>query len=172
MVKKDIQTFLTTPNDDNIEKLCENKNIIWIDHREYDEDIIEMFSRLLDTEDSINFETNNAQGFQIFICSKNQKVEIKYPWEWTDRDTTIQAVAEFIAPKYEIHLLAGSLWNDTLGFCILKKQDWKELKEEFGSEKVDFYFPKVEKDSKMFELTMSELWKILDEREKKEKQYL
>lgn len=104
-------------------------------------------------------------GFDIFIEWKGKEYKISYPdKEGSDRDTTIKTLNKIIQPEYEIRLFMESLGNDTLGFVPLSKNEWEELEKEFGEEKVNYYFSKIDDESKMFDLDMDELFKILDKR--------
>ena len=49
-----------------------------------------------------------------------------------------------------------------LTWLPLLKSEWKELKEDFGEEKVNYYFSKIDDESKMFDLDMDELFEILE----------
>lgn len=57
-----------------------------------------------------------------------------------------------------------SLGSDTLAFVPLAKEECEKLEKEFGVEKVNYYFSKIDDDRKMFDLDMDELFEILDKR--------
>lgn len=104
-------------------------------------------------------------GFNIIIEWNGKKYKISYPnEEGSDRDTTIKTLNKVIQPEYEIRLFMESLGSDTLAFVPLSKEEWEELEKEFGEEKVNYYFSKIKDNSKMFDLDMDELFKILDKR--------
>ena len=104
-------------------------------------------------------------GFEIFIEWNGEDYKISYPnEEGSDRDTTIKTLNKVIQPEYEIRLFMESLGSDTLAFVPLAKEKWEELEKDFGVEKVNYYFSKIDENSKMFDLDMEELFKILDKR--------
>lgn len=76
----------------------------------------------------------------------------------------LKTLNKIIQPEYEIRLFMESLGSDTLAFVPLSKEEWEELEKEFGEEKVNYYFSKIKDNSKMFDLDMNELFKILDKR--------
>ena len=104
-------------------------------------------------------------GVDLFIEWKEKEYKISYPnKECYDIDTTIKTLNKIIQPEYEIRLFMESLGNDTLAFVPLLKSEWEELEKEFGEEKVNYYFSKIDDESKMFDLDMDELFEILDKR--------
>lgn len=50
-----------------------------------------------------------------------------------------------------------SLGNDTLGFIIMKSEDWNRLEEKYGSKILNFYFEKIEIGKVIFEMSMEEV---------------
>ncbi len=54
--------------------------------------------------------------------------------------------------------------RESFAFVPLLKSEWEELEKEFGEEKVNYYFSKIDDESKMFDLDMDELFEILDKR--------
>lgn len=57
-----------------------------------------------------------------------------------------------------------SLGSDTLAFCIGLTSQWEQLEQEFGSEKVAYYFVPIRADSTMFEMDMDEIFELLEQR--------
>ncbi|WP_258875920.1 hypothetical protein [Fusobacterium hwasookii] len=91
----------------------------------------------------------------------------EYPYEEdeTDRDITIKTLDNFISPKYQIRLFSESLGDDTLAFTVLNSNEWKELENEFGKEKLEFFFTPVSQFKGIFNMSMKEVKKIYTERE-------
>jgi hypothetical protein len=144
-------------------------SLLWIDHRDYDEDIINGIETFLETgylKGEMIDETDDYIGFEIIIHYKGKKHKIEYKGEGSDRDTTIIALNEVLKPDYEIRLFMDSLGTDTLAFLPLSEKQWMELEKEFGQNKVDLLFMKISKGLKMFELNMKELNEILDKLKK------
>lgn len=153
---------------ESFDKLWENsRKLVWIDWREYDEDIINYVEKVIQSGKLIgkNEDTDNKMGFNIIIEWKGKEYKISYPnEEGSDRDTTIKTLNKIIQPEYEIRLFMESLGSDTLAFVPLSKEEWEELEKDFGEEKVNYYFSKIDDNSKMFDLDMDELFEILDKR--------
>jgi len=143
-VYNEIKEFLKDPIK-NREAFFNNSSITWIDWREYDEDIIGYFNGLLAHEDIIELETKEIDE--------------------TDRDITIKTLDEFISPKYQIRLFSESLGDDTLAFTVLNSDEWKDLENEFGKEKLEFFFTPVSQFKGIFNMSIEEVMKIYTERE-------
>ncbi|MDD7512123.1 MAG: glutathione reductase [Peptostreptococcaceae bacterium] len=159
-----IKSFLE--NSEDVDTFIESGAIIWIDWREYDEDIISFVNEKI--EDKVEVEhifNNKPYGDDICLKYKNKSLIIPYE-EKMDRDTTIKYLNEFIKPKYEIRFCMESLGNDTLAFCLLEENLWNELEKKFGLEKVRFYFEKIDVKSNMFNLDVDTVFKLIDERNK------
>ena len=163
-----IKDFLKNEDRESFNKLWENcTKFVWIDWREYDEDIINYIENIIQSGKLIGKieDADNQMGFEIFIEWNGEDYKISYPnEEGSDRDTTIKTLNKVIQPEYEIRLFMESLGSDTLAFVPLAKEKWGELEKDFGIEKVNYYFSKIDENSKMFDLDMEELFKILDKR--------
>lgn len=163
-----IKDFLKNEDRESFDNLWEKeKKLVWIDWREYDEDIINYIENVIQSGKLIgkNEDADNKMGVNIIIEWKGKEYKISYlNEEGSDRDTTIKTLNKIIQPEYEIRLFMESLGSDTLAFVPLSKEEWEELEKEFGEEKVNYYFSKIKDNSKMFDLDMDELFKILDKR--------
>lgn len=163
-----IKDFLKNEDRESFDELWGNSTkLVWINWREYDEDIVNYVEKVIQSGKLIgkNEDADNKMGFNIIIEWKGMEYKISYPnEEGSDRDTTIKTLNKVIQPEYEIRLFMESLGSDTLAFVPLSKEEWEELEKEFVVEKVKYYFSKIDDDSKMFDLDMSELFKILDKR--------
>ena len=166
-VYNEIKEFLENPVD-NMENFFNSRAITWIDWREYDEDIISYFNGLLPQEDIVDVETKEiklGRGIDIILKKDNKTLAIPYADDETDRDITIKTLDEFISPKYQIRLFSESLGDDTLAFTVLNSNEWKELENEFGKEKLEFFFTPVSQFKGIFNMSMKEVRKICTERE-------
>lgn len=153
-VYNQVKNFLEHP--DSIETFWDSNELVWIDWREYDDDIIRYFNEMM--EDKLELElidNGKPYGDDIVLVKGTEKLQIPYEEEM-DRDTTIKYLNEFIKPYYEIRWFLESLGNDTLGFVMLKSDEWKKLEEEFDNNTVGYYFAPITLDSKMFDLEMNE----------------
>ena len=166
-VYNEIKEFLENPVD-NMENFFNSRAITWIDWREYDEDIISYFNGLLPQEDIVDVEIKEiklGRGIDIILKKDNKTLAIPYEDDETDRDITIKTLDEFISPKYQIRLFSESLGDDTLAFTVLNSNEWKELENEFGKEKLEFFFTPVSQFKGIFNMSMKEVMKICTERE-------
>ena len=151
-----------------MENFFNSRAITWIDWREYDEDIISYFNGLLPQEDIVDVEIKEiklGRGIDIILKKDNKTLAIPYEDDETDRDITIKTLDEFISPKYQIRLFSESLGDDTLAFTVLNADEWKDLENEFGKEKLDFFFTPVSQFKGIFNMSMKEVTKICTERE-------
>ena len=163
----EIKEFLENPVD-NMENFFNSRAITWIDWREYDEDIISYFNGLFPQEDIVDVETKEiklGRGINIILKKDNKVLTIPYSDDETDRDITIKTLDEFISPKYQIRLFSESLGDDTLAFTVLNADEWKDLENEFGKEKLEFFFTPVSQFKGIFNMSMKEVKKIYTERE-------
>ena len=166
-IYNEIKNFFENPVD-NMENFFNSRAITWIDWREYDEDIISYFNGLLPQEDIVDVEIKEiklGRGIDIILKKDNKTLTIPYEDDETDRDITIKTLDEFISPKYQIRLFSESLGDDTLAFTVLNSNEWKELENEFGKEKLEFFFTPVSQFKGIFNMSMKEVKKIYTERE-------
>ena len=166
-VYNEIKEFLENPVD-NMENFFNSRAITWIDWREYDEDIISYFNGLLPQEDIVDVEIKEiklGRGIDIILKKDNKTLAIPYEDDETDRDITIKTLNEFISPKYQIRLFSESLGDDTLAFTVLNSNEWKELENEFGKEKLEFFFTPVSQFKGIFNMSMKEVMKISKKRQ-------
>jgi len=166
-VYNEIKEFLENPVD-NMENFFNSRAITWIDWREYDEDIISYFNGLLPQEDIVDVEIKEiklGRGIDIILKKDNKTLAIPYEDDETDRDITIKTLDEFISPKYQIRLFSESLGDDTLAFTVLNSNEWKELENEFGKEKLEFFFTPVSQFKGIFNMSMKEVMKISKKRQ-------
>lgn len=166
-VYNQVKNFLEHP--DSIETFWDSNELVWIDWREYDDDIIRYFNEMM--EDKLELEmidNEKPYGDDIIFVKGAEKLQILYEEEM-DRDTTIKYLNEFIKPEYEIRWFLESLGNDTLGFVLLKSNEWKKLEEEFDKDTVGYYFTPITLDSEMFDFEMSEVVELLELRSRNER---
>ncbi|PHI13967.1 glutathione reductase [Fusobacterium polymorphum] len=163
----EIKNFFENPVD-NMENFFNSRAITWIDWREYDEDIISYFNCLLPQEDIVDVEIKEiklGRGIDIILKKDNKTLTIPYEDDATDRDITIKTLNDFISPKYQVRVFMESIGDDTLAFTVLNSDEWKELENEFGKEKLEFFFTPVSQFKGIFNMSMKEVKKIYTERE-------
>ncbi len=166
-VYNQVKNLFENPN--SIELFWDSNELVWIDWREYDEDIIRYFNEMM--EDKLELElidNGKPYGDDIVLVKGTEKLQIPYEEEM-NRDTTIKYLNEFIKPDYEIRWFLESLGNDTLGFILLKSDEWKKLEEEFDNNTLGYYFAPITLDSKMFDLEMNEGLELFELRNRNER---
>lgn len=166
-VYNEIKNFFENPTN-NMEKFFNSEAIIWIDWREYDEDIISYFNGLLPQEDIVNVEIKEiklGRGIDIILKKDNKTLTIPYEDDKTDRDITIKTLNDFLSPKYQIRVFMESVGDDTIAFTILNSDEWKGLENSVGKEKLDFFFTPVSELNRMFNMSIDEAIDISKKRQ-------
>ena len=152
-------------HDMDLVDLFDSEAIIWIDWREYDEDVVNYFNDMMDEPIDIQIVSNGKPyGDDIVLKHGNKELQIPYGDE-QDRDVTIKYFNDFVKPDYEVRWFAESLGNDTLGFTVLSGAEWAKLNDEFGADTVRYYFEPIDLESNMFNLDMDEVSELLELRE-------
>jgi len=147
-------------HDMDLDDLFDSEAIIWIDWREYDEDVVNYFNDMMDEPIDIQIVSNGKPyGDDIVLKNGNKELQIPYGDE-QDRDVTIKYFND-----YEVRWFAESLGNDTLGFTVLSGAEWAKLNDEFGADTVRYYFEPIDLESNMFNLDMDEVSALLELRE-------
>ena len=160
---KELRSFFA--NDMDLNDLFDSEAIIWIDWREYDEDVVNYFNDMMDEPIDIKTVSNGkAYGDDIVLQKGDKELQIPYGDE-QDRDVTIKYFNDFVQPDYEVRWFTESLGNDTLGFTVLSGAEWAKLNDEFGADTVRYYFEPINLDSNMFNLDMDEVFALLALRE-------
>ena len=155
-------------HDMDLVDLFDSESIIWIDWREYDEDVVNYFNDMMDEPIDIKTVSNGkAYGDDIVLQKGDKELQIPYVDE-QDRDVTIKYFNDFIKPDYEVRWFIESLGNDTLGFTVLSGAEWAKLDDEFGADMVRYYFEPIDFESDMFNLGMDEVFALLALREDSE----
>lgn len=160
---KELRSFFA--NDIDLNDLYDSEAIIWIDWREYDEDVVNYFNDTMAEPIEIEI-VSNGKPYGDDIVLKNGDKELKIPYgDEQDRDVTIKYFNDFVKPDYEVRWFAESLGNDTLGFTVLSGAEWANLEDEFGADTVRYYFEPINLESNMFNLDMDEVSALLELRE-------
>ena len=152
-------------HDMDLVDLFDSEAIIWIDWREYDEDVVNYFNDMMNEPIDIQTVSNGKPyGDDIVLKNGNKELQIPYGDE-QDRDVTIKYFNDFVKPDYEVRWFTESLGNDTLGFTVLSGAEWANLDDEFGADTVRYYFEPINLESNMFNLDMDEVSALLELRE-------
>ena len=160
---KELRSFFA--NDIDLNDLFDSEAIIWIDWREYDEDVVNYFNDMM--AEPIDIQTvSNGKPYGDDIVLKKGDKELQIPYgDEQDRDVTIKYFNDFVQPDYEVRWFTESLGNDTLGFTVLSGAEWAKLNDEFGVDAVRYYFEPIDLESNMFNLDMDEVFALLALRE-------
>ena len=122
----EIRNFLLSP-EEYLDTFWESDELIWVDWREYDESIIKYINEKLPDEDKVKFscvEIEKERDLDIILEKDGISTTIPYAEDYTDRDTTLKSVQEYVSPKYQIRWFMGSLGSDTLAFCVFPSAQW------------------------------------------------
>ena len=80
----ELKQFLEDTNE--VDSLLESDSIIWIDWREYDEDVINYFNEKIENKITVKLENNGKEyGDDIVLGYKEKLIKIPYQ-EGMDRD--------------------------------------------------------------------------------------
>ncbi len=152
-------------NNMDLNDLFDSEAIIWIDWREYDEDVVHYFNDMMDEPIDIQTVSNGKSYGDDIVLQKGDK-ELLIPYvDKQDRDVTIKYFNDFVKPDYEVRWFVESLGDDTLGFTVLSGAEWANLDDEFGADTVRYYFEPIDFESDMFNLGMDEVFALLALRE-------
>ena len=161
-----IRAFLSAPTE-NADEFDASDALIWVDWGDEDESVLSYLNDVLPEEAQIDYEcvdSETERGFDILLKKDGEAHVIPYATDAADRDTTLKAAQEYLAPTYEIRWYMGSLGSDTLAFAVLPADDWQKLEREFGAEQVTYYFAPIHADSQMFEMDVDEVFDLLEQR--------
>ena len=163
---REVQLFLAAPSEHR-DEFDASDALIWVDWGDEDESVLSYLNDVLPGTVQIDYECTGSEterGFDILLKKDGEAHVIPYATDAADRDTTLKAAQEYLAPTYEIRWYMGSLGSDTLAFAVLPTDDWQKLEREFGAEQVTYYFAPIHADSQMFEMDVDEVFDLLEQR--------
>lgn len=144
------------------EEIFESEVVVWIDWREEDESIVKYFNDKIGNKISLQLENNGKDyGDDIVLTYKENTTKIPYQDEM-DRDTTIKWLNEIIKDDFSIRLFTSTIGSDTLGFVLLKNDEWSALEKEVGQNKLEHYFAPINLDSEIFNLDFNVVMDYLE----------
>ena len=161
-----VRSFLVSPAERQ-DEFDASDTLIWVDWGDEDESVVSYLNDVLPETAQIDYECTNSEterGFDILLKKDGEAHVIPYATDAADRDTTLKAAQEYLAPAYEIRWYMGSLGSDTLAFAVLSTDDWQKLEREFDAEQVAYYFAPIYADSQMFEMDVDEVFDLLEQR--------
>ena len=160
-----VRSFLVSPAERQ-EEFDASDALIWVDWGDEDESVLSYLNDVLPEEAQIDYEcvdSETERGFDILL-KDGEAHAVPYATDAADRDTTLRAAQEYLAPAYEVRWYMGSLGSDTLAFVLLPASQWEQLKREFGAEQVAYYFAPIHADSQMFDMAEDEVFDLLEQR--------
>ena len=122
--------------------------MLWIDHREDDEDIAKNCESILKTGDLDSWWADD-DTLDLIIRFRGTHHRIVYPNDYADRDTTIIALNRIIQPDYELRYCTASDGGDTGAFLPATRAEWDKLEKRFPRgvgrlfEPIDNHFKKM-----------------------------
>ncbi|UTC64611.1 hypothetical protein E4O00_12800 [Treponema sp. OMZ 788] len=144
-----IKKFLENPED--IASFMKSDAIVWVDHREYDEDIVTYFNEKMGNQIEMELKDNGkSYGEDIYLKYKDKSLMIPYK-DNMDRDTTIIWTNEIVKEDYSIRLFAEEMGDDAFGFSVLSHDEWELLEKSFGNTFHKFFY-EITPSSRMFSL--------------------
>ena len=161
-----IRSFLSAPTEQQ-DEFDASDALIWVDWGEEDDAILGYLNDVLPEAAQIDYECTDSteeRGFDILLKKDGEAHAVPYAADAADRDTTLKAAQEYLAPAYGIRWYMGSLGSDTLAFTVLPTDDWEKLEREFDAEQVAYYFAPIYADSQMFEMDVDEVFDLLEQR--------
>ncbi len=151
-----IQNYLTNPDDEKLAEL-----VFWIDWCEDNADIVQYSEKLLNTGKLTHEHVvNDERGVDLNIIYGDKKSLVVMGAD-DSCDPTIIALNEILQPDYEIRMWMESIGSDTLGFVFLTPDEWLNLEQQFGLEKVKEYFMSITAETKIFRLTYEDVEQLL-----------
>lgn len=163
---REVQLFLAAPIEHR-DEFDASDALIWVDWGDEDESVLSYLNDVLPEAEQIDYkyvDSETERGFDILLKKDGEAHVIPYATDAADRDTTLKAAQEYLAPAYEIRWYMGSLGSDALAFAVLPADDWQKLEREFGAEQVTYYFAPIHVDSQMFEMDVDEVFDLLEQR--------
>ncbi|WP_316794817.1 hypothetical protein [Pedobacter agri] len=121
----------------------DRETIFWVDWREFDDSIIQYCEKCL-KKNSLKAEMKEDSGDLKLTINYENKTHIE---KVVDRDRTIITLNEIIQPKYEIRFCKVSDGSDTLAFLPLSNQEWGQLIEKYGEERINKCFEPINQNS-------------------------
>jgi hypothetical protein len=114
--------------------------ILWVDHREDDEDIPKLCEHILKTG-SLDGRWGGDEMMDLVISFRGVDHRISYPNPFADRDTSIIALNDILSPDFELRYCTASNGSDGAAFLPLTREQWNELDERFEDRLAPLFLP-------------------------------
>ncbi|RAV23185.1 hypothetical protein [Paenibacillus contaminans] len=135
---------LKASSDENFEDMIVEAFVnvygVAVDWRDYDEDIVSQFGRVIPQEVDVE---NTEEGLNVSYDGENFVIKLSFSPK--DRYITVRGFQSIVRERYELRLFESSYMSDTHVFMILPKETWADLDRRFP-EKVLNVFRKIDDD--------------------------
>ncbi len=121
--------------------------VMWLDHRESDDDIVKMCERVLKTGELDGWFDDDT--LDLVVDYRGVQHRIEYPKDFADRDTSIAGLNKIIQPEFELRYCTASAGSDTAAILPLKPAEWHALEARCG-EKLHLYFEPIDNSFRKF----------------------
>lgn len=121
--------------------------VMWVDHRESDDDIVKMCERVLKTGALDGWFDDDT--LDLVVDYRGVQHRIEYPNDFADRDTSIAGLNKIIQPEFELRYCTASAESDTAAILPLRHEEWQALEARCG-EKLHLYFEPIDDSFRQF----------------------
>ena len=104
-------------------------NILWVDWRESEDEIVSSLSAMLRLEDLTvtHQDDENEHGYKVVITYDGNSVSVNPAGGLDMRHATLNAVDSLVSPDFEVRYATDSEGGDSIGIAAEHTNDWKTL---------------------------------------------
>jgi hypothetical protein len=113
--------------------------VMWVDHRESDDDIVKMCERVLKTNALDAW--FDDETLDLIVEYRGIRHRIEYPNDFADRDTSIIALHKIVQPEFELRYCTASDGSDGAAILPLRADEWQKLEARCGEKLHRFFEP-------------------------------
>lgn len=147
MISKTVEQLIAKPGQKSAGLLFDDtESILWVDWREYDEEIIKGCEAIIKTGEL----AAECEEDSLFILYKGQRSAVPLTQSEEDRHITLLALNSALNGDYELRMAWASHGSDTAAFAPLAATDWQGLEHRYGQRAVDFAFFKLQASPNVF----------------------
>lgn len=142
--------FLATPNNDTLNEFFKSPAVLVVDWDEDNTDILDYLNEHLPEGEKIDYEEASDD---IVLIKNGVRETIPYQ----DEGRALLAAQKYLGEAWQIYWFTGTLRCDTLGFCLLHRDDWAQLAAQYGEDVLAVWFePIATWQGGMFDLGFNE----------------
>jgi hypothetical protein len=130
-----VQAVLASPTEQAVQALLDDDSaVFWVDWRQEDETIADACEEVLGTGrlSGEYVEADTEEGYEVHIRYGDRRVRVPLTYSEADRNVTLCALNQALAPDYEVRFCTDSQGSDTLAFLPLPAREWAELERRYG----------------------------------------